>query len=247
MNKHTLVKFANVDHQLVFQFGREKLSYDLGRSLEDAGRVRTNIQPRLEISGSGKLTLSHVAVFRDIHYTTGRETNGPPYSRAIDKPFALGQDEFFVLGDNSPNSADSRLWSEEGLANKGRPPLLFSVELEFKSDLYSRIISEELRQKFKENQILLSQHVTVLVKRENTWVITDKLKVYFVREEEEENRLNIYLSPYRAGIVPRDYLVGKALFVYWPSGFRPFPTFPIGIISNIGRMRFIYGGSNEKL
>ncbi|MHC4726874.1 MAG: signal peptidase I [Planctomycetota bacterium] len=174
INKSTLVKFANVDHQLIFQFGSEKLSYDLGRSLEDTGRVITDTQPRLKISGSGKLTLSHVAVFKDIHYTTAREANGPQNSRAIDKPFALGQDEFFVLGDNSPNSADSRLWFREGLANKG-------------------------------------------------------------------------LSTYRVGIVPRDYLVGKALFVYWPSGFRPVPKFPIGIIPNIGRMRFIYGGSNEKL
>ena len=52
------------------------------------------------------------------------------------------------------------------------------------------------------------------------------------------------LSPYRVGIVPRDYLVGKALFVYWPSGFKPFPEFPLGIIPNVGRMHFIYGGSN---
>ena len=128
----------------------------------------------MKISGSGKLTLSNVAVFRDIHYTTSKYANGPENGRAIDKPFILGQDEFFVLGDNSPNSEDCRWWTREGLANKG-------------------------------------------------------------------------LSPYRVGIVPRDYLVGKALFVYWPSGFRPFPTFPIGIIPNIGRMRFIYGGSNEKL
>jgi len=174
MNKHTLVKFANVDHQLIFQFGGEQLTYDLGRGLEDAGRIRTDIHPRLKISGSGKLTLSNVAVFRDIHYTTSKYANGPENGRAIDKPFILGQDEFFVLGDNSPNSEDCRWWTREGLANKG-------------------------------------------------------------------------LSPYRVGIVPRDYLVGKALFVYWPSGFRPFPTFPIGIIPNIGRMRFIYGGSNEKL
>jgi signal peptidase I len=174
MNKHTLVKFANVDHQLIFQFGNEKFTYDLGRGLEDAGWIRKDIQPRLEIFGSGKLTLSHVAVFRDIHYTSPQYANGPKGRRAIDKPFTLGEDEYFVLGDNSPNSADSRLWRREGLANKG-------------------------------------------------------------------------LSPYRVGIVPRDYLVGKALFVYWPSGFRPFPQFPIRIIPNIGQMRFIYGGSNEKL
>jgi len=174
MNKHTLVKFANVDHQLIFQFGNEKFTYDLGRGVEDAGRIRTDIQPRLEILGSGQLALSHVAVFRDIHYTTSKYVNGPENGRAIDKPFTLGEDEFFVLGDNSPNSEDCRWWTREGLANKD-------------------------------------------------------------------------LSPYRVGIVPRDYLVGKALFVYWPSGFRPFPQFPIRIIPNIGQMRFIYGGSNEKL
>jgi hypothetical protein len=52
------------------------------------------------------------------------------------------------------------------------------------------------------------------------------------------------LSDYRMGVVPRDYLVGKALFVYWPSGFKPFAEFPFGIVPNVGRMRFIYGGSN---
>jgi hypothetical protein len=174
MNKHTLVKFANVDHQLIFQFGSEKLTYDLGRGSQDAGRIRADLSPRLEILGSGKLMLSHVAVFRDIRYTTSKYANGAENGRAIDKPFTLGEDEFFVLGDNSPNSEDCRWWTREGLANKGLPP-------------------------------------------------------------------------YRVGIVPRDYLVGKALFVYWPSGFRPFPQFPIRIIPNIGQMRFIYGGSNEKL
>ena len=172
INKSALVKFANVDHQLFFQFGSEKLTYDMGRGLEDAGRIRADIPPQVEILGSGKLTLSHVAIFRDIHYTERKYANGPKEGRAIDKPFILGEDEFFVLGDNSPNSEDCRWWTREGLANKG-------------------------------------------------------------------------LSPYRVGIVPRDYLVGKALFVYWPSGFKPFAKFPIGIIPNVGRIRFIYGGSND--
>jgi len=151
INKSALVKFANVDHQLVFQFSSEKLTYDMGRGLQDAGRIRADIQPRVEILGSGKLTLSHVAIFRDIHYTERKYANGPKEGRAIDKPFPLEEDEFFVLGDNSPNSEDCRWWTRKGLANKG-------------------------------------------------------------------------LSPYRTGIVPRDYLVGKALFVYWPSGFKfPWP------------------------
>ncbi|MHC4557575.1 MAG: S26 family signal peptidase, partial [Planctomycetota bacterium] len=136
--------------------------------LEDAGEIKADIEPQVEIFGSGKLTLSHIAIFRDIHYTATDEPN----RASKDKPFILNEDEFFVLGDNSPNSQDCRLWRRQGLANKG-------------------------------------------------------------------------LSPYRAGTVPRDYLVGRALFVYWPSGFRPFAKFPFGIIPNIGRMHFIYGGSND--
>ncbi len=46
---------------------------------------------------------------------------------------------------------------------------------------------------------------------------------------------------YRAGIVPKDYLVGKAYFVYWPGGFRP-GNLKLAIVPNVGRMRFIYGG-----
>jgi signal peptidase I len=167
-----LVKFANVDHQLIFEYGGKKLTYDLGRNMEDAGPIKEDVEPRVEIFGSGNLTLSHIAIFRDIHYTEANYSSRGDGGRATkDNPFILEKDQFFVLGDNSPNSEDGRWWSSAGIANKGLPN-------------------------------------------------------------------------YRMGIVPRDYLVGKALFVYWPSGFKPFTEFPFGIIPNVGRMRFIYGGSN---
>ncbi|OHB82736.1 MAG: signal peptidase I [Planctomycetes bacterium RBG_19FT_COMBO_48_8] len=166
------VKFANVDHQLIFQYGDKKLTYDLGRDLQDAGPIREDIEPRVEIFGSGRLTLSHIAIFRDIHYTEAKFSSRGDGGRATkDSPFILEKDQFFVLGDNSPNSEDGRWWDRAGVANKGLPD-------------------------------------------------------------------------YRMGTVPRDYLVGKALFVYWPSGFKPFAEFPFGIVPNIGRMRFIFGGSN---
>ena len=196
INKPTLVRFANIDHQLIFQFGSEKLTHDLGRSPEDAGPRKTDTEPQVKILGSGKITLSHIAIFRDIHYTAAKFANSPKSGRAIEgNPFALRKDEFFVLGDNSPNSEDGRWWSQPGRANNG-------------------------------------------------------------------------LS-YRKGIVPRDYLVGKAMFVYWPSGFNfPWPQslrifllengrhsrllrIVYAIVSwkwvpNIGRIRFIYGGSDKK-
>jgi len=173
-SKSFLVKFANVDHQLVFQVGSEILTFDLGRNPDDAGQRRTDIQPQVKIFGSGKPTLSHIAIFRDIHYTASKFGNSGETGRATeDNPLKLVKDEFFVLGDNSPNSEDGRWWSEPGRGNNG--------------------------------------------------------------------------VSYRQGVVPRDYLVGKALFVYWPSGFRLFAKLPFGIIPNFGQMRFIYGGSRRQL
>jgi hypothetical protein len=172
VNEPILVKFANVDHRLTFQFGSENLIYDLALDPNDAGERKTDLQAKVRIFGSGKLAISHIAIFRDIHYTAKKFANSPEQGRAIEgSPFTLGEDEFFVLGDNSPSSEDCRWWSSKGVANRG----LF----------------------------------------------------------------------YRAGIVPRDYLVGKALFVYWPQGFKLFAKDPWGIIPNIGQMRFIYGGSNK--
>jgi len=192
MNKPTLVEFANVDHQLIFRFGSDKLTYDLGRSAEDASERKRDIQPQAKIFGSGTVTISHMAIFRDIHYTAKRSANSPEEGRAIEgNPFRLGKDEFFVLGDNSPNSEDGRWWNKAGIGN---------------------------------------------------------------------NR-----QSYREGVVPRDYLVGKALFVYWPGGFEfPWPeslknslfksSRHNGLsrimywfiswkwIPSIGQMRFVRGG-----
>jgi len=172
LRKSILVKLVNVDHQLIFEFGQEKLTYDLGRLPEDAGERKTDIKPEVKIFGSGKLTLSNVAIFRDIHYTAVKFANSPETGRATEgNPFTLGKDEFFVLGDNSPNSEDGRWWNRRGIGNNG--------------------------------------------------------------------------ISYDEGTVPRDYLVGKALLVYWPSGFKLFAADPWGIVPNVGRMRFIYGGSNK--
>jgi signal peptidase I len=198
LNKPTLVSFVNVDHELTFQFGDNKLNYDLGREPEAAGSVNGNSEPEVRIFGSGTLQLSHVAIFRDIYYTTPQQQLGEPCFASTGSPFKLGPGEFFVLGDNSPASHDSRLWSNMGIGIDGK-------------------------------------------------------------------------AEYRPGIVPHDYLVGKAVFVYWPSGYEfPWPqnlktsllrhslqnrsrlsaiiywAVSLRWIPNISQMRFIYGGSNHK-
>jgi signal peptidase I len=166
------VKFANVDHLLRFEFDGQQLLYDLGTAPDDAGPYLAEAEPEVAILASGELEVWHIAVYRDTYYLSKLPGRGS-YKGLGTKgnPIKLGDDEFFVLGDNSPASADSRFWEKAGIGNKGRQ--------------------------------------------------------------------------YRQGVVPRDYLIGKAFVVFWPSGFRPFDKFPFRVVPDVRQIRLIYGGSNK--
>ena len=170
--KFVPVYFSNVDHILTFKVGDNFISKDLGTDPNSAGVRIYDIQPYVAIAGSGKQTLSHIALYRDTYYL-----DIDPYTRqrsraSEKKAFTLAENEYFVMGDNSPNSADCRWWNSYGVKNnKGH---------------------------------------------------------------------------YRMGIVPRDYMVGKAMMVYWPSAFKPFHNTNLpAIIPDFGDLRFIYGGVSE--
>lgn len=172
------ISFANADHCVWLTVGKRTWSHDFPTEPGSMGRP-SSAMPGAAIEGAGTIRLSHIRLWRDIHYVSGQRA-----ARAMEgKPFTLGKDEFFVCGDNSPNSADARVWDRPGLGN-GRE--------------------------------------------------------------------------YRAGTVPRDYLVGKAFFVYWPGPYRPWngsgiadtmERSPLGRIAKmllnvpwVDGMKIIYGG-----
>ncbi len=78
---------------------------------------RHSLAGRLAFGGTGPVSLgvygldvhlSHLSLFRDVHYT---DRNGKQvHPNAIMSPVVLGPGEFFMLGDNSANSYDSRCW-----------------------------------------------------------------------------------------------------------------------------------------
>jgi len=168
----TAFSFANIDHRLVLQFGNQLVEVDMGDEPDSMGTIPERPEEAsVTVFGSGKLRLSHIALFRDIHYLS-RHLTGSLGRGCRSNPFTLKADEFFVLGDNSPNSQDCRWWASEGLGNGGKT--------------------------------------------------------------------------YRPGVVPRDHLVGKAAFVYWPSGFTIFESIPLLVVPDFGQLRLIYGGSNRQ-
>ncbi len=102
---------------------------------------------------------------------TGWAVTGNPLTLRGDPDNPSDLDEFFVMGDNSPQSHDGRSWT----------------------------------------------------------MASPTLRLY----DEQGN------PQYQLGTVPRYNLLGRAMFVYWPSGFR-LPGLPrISLVPNVGRMRFI--------
>ncbi|MEK7710419.1 MAG: S26 family signal peptidase [Planctomycetota bacterium] len=183
------IQFENVDYRLALTVeGKEVLSSSSDPSspayyapevgkLRREKRVPSAIPPRIEVEG-GAFELTHLAVDRDEYYFHDMRMNplqrlpwaprmgwGSPIS-----PIMLREGEYFMLGDNTAASKDSRLWDEVGphLRDRG--------------------------------------------------------------------------EAFQLGTVPRDQLIGKAFFVYWPAGYRIdwLPLLDrIGIIPDVGRMRWI--------
>lgn len=112
-----LVEMSVMDRQVLVAIDGEEpfaaWTFERSRAWEreSSNAIRLGAQ-QLEAS------VESLVLYRDVFYTRGRGVNG------VDKPFVLEEDEFFVLGDNSPVSLDSRSWEDGALKQRlllGKP------------------------------------------------------------------------------------------------------------------------------
>ena len=93
--------------------GQYKTSSALARQ-----NSRLNLPPTIRVAAQNiKASLKHLLIERDVYYTSGllRDGRTKPGTGTQGNPITLKDDAYFMCGDNSPGSHDSRAWSSENL------------------------------------------------------------------------------------------------------------------------------------
>ncbi|MCF6157396.1 MAG: hypothetical protein E3K32_02225 [wastewater metagenome] len=112
---HT-IEFSHVDRIVSLSInGREAITFD-----NDHGNIpesRLFDTSKVQFGGSRvHATFENIKILHDIYYT-----NLSPDTWGTDQPVQLGEKDYFMLGDNSRNSNDSRVWKfvpEEKIVGK---------------------------------------------------------------------------------------------------------------------------------
>ena len=127
----TRVEVSNVDSQLIVALDGKQVGparpYDPEWQMREAATGRDGVGPMRPVALGARNTqvrVSNLIVHRDIHYRLPQWNDArgcaPPPAR-----WQLSTEQLFVLGDNSPNSEDSREWHDDG-CRQGAAHLLAS-------------------------------------------------------------------------------------------------------------------------
>lgn len=113
------LEMSLIDRQIVVAINGQPLLESWPLEIPDSAPV-----PRSAVRFGGRgldVTVDQLKLYRDVYYTSSRSKNG------VNRPYELGSEQYFVMGDNSPVSHDSRRWEEAPVDRKlllGKPFLV---------------------------------------------------------------------------------------------------------------------------
>jgi signal peptidase I len=213
-DRETEVSLAHVDDQLIVKVdGTEKARFAYVPATTGIKRA-SPIDLSFGGEGSGSLLLPRVRIERDIHYTSTGIAEG---ERSFDVPAG----HYFMLGDNTMASEDGRAWTELEfkVTNDGtiaRP-----------DDARPGKVLRGNRRPIHTTERIDADENPVIVRRTRQVVFTDILgeEHVFPWDGQEWNpHLPAAIVARPAPFVPREFVIGRALLVFWPlfppSAFR---------------------------
>ncbi len=128
------VSFSNVDDQLLLSVNGQMISFDGPTTYPPLSNTRpvstmpevgtnsaTDLSPvGIAVEDGASVNVSHLKIRRDIYYTADPGPGGVDFALETDRSriLDLQDDQFFMLGDNSPRSKDGRYWRPENYVDR---------------------------------------------------------------------------------------------------------------------------------